>query len=205
MTHFLLDYQDLSIQRGGKPIINNMSFTCSEGDIYQIQGKNGIGKSTLIAGLVGLLTWQKGCLYYKGDKIQHMGLFQGECWYLPPYFGFRDSLNIGQHLSLLCDLHAIDYTHDFIDDILHKLQLLSYKNTMIKHLSSGQKRQVQLCTLLLELRPIWLLDEVFAELDQKNLSFWCNILQQYASQHHVTIIYISHHLLPLTPTKIIEL
>ena len=198
----MLQCKNLTIMRQDVPIIADVSFTVKCGDIVQISGKNGVGKSTLMRCLAGLLPYDHGEICYHGKARPSLNIFSGEFWYLPTQTSFRSELTVQEHIDLLMDLHQIENPIDL--RYMHDLHLHHLSKNSIKALSSGQQRKLQILSLFCETRPIWLLDEVFVGLDTETI-LWLSDQIQQQSCHAGAVIYVSHQELPFKPHKVIEL
>lgn len=68
----MIDYDDISIELDGRPILSRVSVTIEEGEIFCIVGRSGVGKSVMIKQLVGLLRPNQGTIRFEGKDVTAM-------------------------------------------------------------------------------------------------------------------------------------
>jgi len=157
----LLDVQNLCFLRDDQPILENLSFNLSEGEIMYISGPNGSGKSTLLKLLAnllylesGIIRWTHVCSYaYLGHKvsIKHFASpidnilyaangYQQKCSPAAARI-FLDKLQLGEPLSAFEQRNTVSF-------------------------SFGQQRKISMACIMASNRPVWILDEPFTGLDE---------------------------------------
>ena len=143
------------IARGGRVLFRNVNFALSHGEIVQLRGANGTGKTSLLRAIAGALPVAGGTLARHTDSIA----------FLPA----DDALWHGQVTvrSALCDWAAVlGSDADASHSALAALGLQSLAQTPLAVLSMGQKRRLSWARLLLRPAAVWLLDEPFNSLDR---------------------------------------
>ena len=150
----LLEATQVAIERGDRRLLSGVDLGVTGGEIWQLVGANGVGKTSLLRGLAGVAT-----LGVIGD-IRHASTFL--------YLGHASALKLG--LSAVDNLRwhpACDVTAppDQICEALAAVNLAGYEHRPVGALSAGQRRRVALARLLLTDAPLWLLDEPFTALD----------------------------------------
>lgn len=163
MTNQTLVANNLTIARGDNVLCLHVSFTISSGQILHIQGPNGIGKTTLmmmLAGLIPVPSLDKTKLMW-GDQTP-------EDWsvlYIGHLSGLNTGLSVRENLRFLQSLNSDSDAN--LDMALNEVGLFGYEDITVSQLSSGQKRRVSLARLWLTdgADRLWLLDEPFTALD----------------------------------------
>ncbi|GJE75954.1 heme ABC exporter ATP-binding protein CcmA [Methylorubrum suomiense] len=152
--------ENLACRRSGRRIFSGLSFTLGPGEALMITGRNGAGKSSLLAMLSGRLKPDAGTI--RGEDIGDAGL--PECLHV---VGHRDGLK-----SALTAQENLDFARDLLGDAqltpgeaLAAMGLPHVARLPVGYLSAGQRRRVALARLLVCRRPLWLLDEPTAALD----------------------------------------
>ena len=150
----LLEVTQVAIERGDRRLLSDVDFRVSGGEIWQLVGANGVGKTSLLRGLAGVAR-----LGVTGE-IRHAGAFL--------YLGHASALK--SSLSPVDNLRwhpASDVTASVseICEALAAVNLAGYEYRPAGSLSAGQQRRVALARLLLSDAPLWLLDEPFTALD----------------------------------------
>ena len=150
----LLQATQVAIERGDRGLLSDVDLSVSAGEIWQLVGANGVGKTSLLRGLAGVAR-----LGVTGE-IRHAGAFL--------YLGHASALK--SSLSPVDNLRwhpASDVTASVsrICEALAAVNLAGYEYRPVGSLSAGQQRRVALARLLLSDAPLWLLDEPFTALD----------------------------------------
>ena len=68
----MIDFDNISITLGGRRILTDISISISEGDVFCIVGRSGVGKSVMIKQLVGLLRPDVGSIRFEGEEVSTM-------------------------------------------------------------------------------------------------------------------------------------
>ena len=150
----LLEVTQVAIERGDRRLLSDVDLSVSGGEIWQLVGANGVGKTSLLRGLAGVAR-----LGVTGE-IRHAGAFL--------YLGHASALK--SSLSPVDNLRwhpASDVTASVgqICEALAAVNLAGYEYRPVGSLSAGQQRRVALARLMLSDAPLWLLDEPFTALD----------------------------------------
>lgn len=191
----LLSAVALSVGRGDRRLLSDLNFRVDAGDVLHLRGRNGAGKSSLIEVLVGLRAAQSGVLQRPSAAQLH-------------WIGHRNALNadlnVVENLSSWCALHGLSASA--IPAALERVGLSRLRFRSTRTLSAGQKRRAALARLLLDRRPLWVLDEPLSGLDAEGVQ----MLGQLMNEHVATdgaIVVTSHQSLPgrLPRVTVIEL
>ncbi len=132
-----------------KIIIKNFSYNFYSGECYHISGDNGIGKTTLLRGLCGLLQPMKG-------NITSVEL--SSVYFLPANgFDFFDFNSVKQSIELLNIIH----NDRNLNDQYFKKFIYDLQDKKISELSDGQKQFLRLIPIFYDSKKIVILDEPF--------------------------------------------
>lgn len=147
----MLSATNLGILRGERVLFEGVSLTVAAGEAIILRGANGAGKTTLLRILAGLTRPEAGNV--DREATHH-------------WIGHREGLKPHEtpraHLKLWA--HAWGADAD-IDAILTEMGLSRPADVPARYLSAGQRRRTALARLMLDQRPLWLLDEPFTALD----------------------------------------
>ncbi|MBN8502157.1 MAG: ATP-binding cassette domain-containing protein, partial [Sphingomonadales bacterium] len=135
-----LSAHDLACRRGERLLFARLSFTVEAGQALQLSGSNGIGKSSLIRIVAGLLTPFAGRI----ERTGAAGLLD-ERPALDPH------LPLGRALGFW---RGIDGT---VADRTTDLGLADLLDVPVRYLSTGQKKRAALARLIGQQAPVWLL------------------------------------------------
>lgn len=152
----------LSCRRGDRLLFTNLSLAIKNGDMLEITGPNGVGKSSLLRILSGLLQAEGGTITLQEGKETSSTLTDYAHYLshqnsLKSTFSVADNLAFWQDFSLTPGLTPLE--------ALERLDLARLIHLPCGVLSAGQRRRVAFARLLVARRPIWLLDEPTAALD----------------------------------------
>ncbi len=170
MCSALLTFAEVSCARGGRQLFERFNLTLKAGDCVALRGANGSGKSTLLRAAAGLFADFNGAVdaasfHYVGHKhgvsallspkenlLMHERLAGSTRWWpaAAPEAAVGDALPFGGVSAA---------------QALAQVGLGGAPDTACSQLSEGQRRRVALARLLLERRPLWLLDEPLTALD----------------------------------------
>lgn len=147
----------LSLSRGGRQLFENLSFAASPGAYVEVQGSNGSGKTSLLRVLAGFLAPNGGAVRF--DKVEEPALALH-------YVGHSNALkredSVRGHLRYWAALFGGAADEEAVARTLDLGRVMSLP---VRALSQGQARRLALSRLLVAPRPIWLLDEPAAALD----------------------------------------
>ncbi|MEO8849303.1 MAG: ABC transporter ATP-binding protein [Casimicrobiaceae bacterium] len=164
------------------------------GEFFGLLGPNGAGKTTLISILAGLTRADRGSVRVLGHDVvadyrtarRLIGVVPQELVF-DPFFSVRETLRIQS------GYFGIRNNDDWIDEILHHLDLTSRANANMRALSGGMKRRVLVGQALVHKPPLIVLDEPTAGVDvELRQSLWAFVRKLNADGH--TIILTTHYL-----------
>lgn len=190
----LLQVEALTCERDDRRLFPPFDWQAHGGELWQITGANGAGKTSLLRILAGLLGGHEGKISWQlgtTDAREQLG-------YIGHQTGLREELTAIENLAWLAALHG-DCTVKLHGDctktvlpVLKALGLAGFTSVPLAQLSAGQKRRVALARLWLASKRVWLLDEPFTAIDQQGVI----LLEQHLCalvQQGCLVIYTSHH------------
>ena len=146
-----LEVSDLSVARGGIPVLEGLSFRLAPGHALILRGPNGIGKTTLLRTVAGLQPPLKG----------RVGLDREAMAYAAHADGLKATLTVEENLGFWARVFGTDRVEAALDGFA----LQELRGRPAGALSAGQKRRLGLARLLVTGRPVWVLDEPTVSLD----------------------------------------
>jgi heme exporter protein A len=161
-----LEISDIRVERGGRRVLDGLSFVLAPGEALIVSGPNGAGKSTLLRALAGLLPLAAGRIAVGGSEDAP------PCREVAHYVGHVDgnktSLTPAENLAVwraMLDCRQSRGGALRPAEALASFALSAVADLPLALLSAGQRRRVALARLLVAGRPIWLLDEPMNALD----------------------------------------
>ncbi len=165
----MLEARDLTCIRNDNILFEQLNFSLQAGQILQLLGHNGAGKSSLMRLLAGLASPAQGDVLWHAQPIARQRLaYQRDLLFIGHKAGINasltplENLRFAQQLSGApgCDLWAL----------LAGLGLGGHEDVPCGSLSAGQQRRVNLARLWLSESRLWLLDEPFTSLDKSAIA-----------------------------------
>lgn len=187
MQECRLSADKLACRRGDRVLFAGLSFALGPGEALQLAGANGIGKSSLMRIIAGLLPAWAGTVERQGA----LGLID-ERPALDPHLPLGEALRLWQQL---------DGPHD---NQAARLGLSELMDVPVRFLSTGQKKRAALARLLGQGAPVWLLDEPLNGLDTRGVAFVEELVAEHCLEGGIALI-ASHQPFALKGLKKIEL
>lgn len=174
--------------------IDGVSLEIQQGEFFGLLGPNGAGKTTLISCLAGLARADAGTLSVMGHDVCHdyrearrrLGVVPQELVF-DPFFSVRETLQIQS------GYFGLRRNDDWIDEILHNLDLTSKAHVNMRRLSGGMKRRVLVAQALVHKPPVIVLDEPTAGVDVELRQGLWQFIRRLNSEGQ-TIILTTHYL-----------
>ena len=181
-------------------ILRDINFSLEEGDILSVLGPNGVGKTTLIKCLTGLLKWTRGETFLEGKNIS--SIKENEIWskisYIPqkrnfsfPYtglemvlFGSTSSLNIFEKPKEKERIRA--------KKVMKMIAIDHLSNKNANEMSGGELQMLLIARSLVKDPKIIILDEPESGLDYKNQLIILNLIKKL-SDRGVIIVMNTHY------------
>ena len=173
----LLAAHGLAFARNEEPVFGPLDFAVDAGEALLVQGGNGVGKTTLLRVLAGLLRADAGQVLVQG-KPASPELRARAVAYLGHLPALKGELTVLENLDFLCGLHG-RREGQRIEAALEITGMAGYEDAPARQLSAGQKKRVTLARMWLSPAPLWLLDEPYANLDLDGI----NLVNRMISAH----------------------
>jgi heme exporter protein A len=189
----MLCVRDLACTRAGRPVFSGLSFSAQAGQIVQVRGANGSGKSSLLRLLCGLLPPTRGEVHWRGRTIAEPDSgFTRQVAYLGHADGLRGELTLSENLNFSLHIAGVRPDTAAMRTVLTRLQLAGRESDQVRLLSQGQRRRLALARVLLSQRPLWLLDEPQAGLDADGEDVLQACLAEHAQGGGLAVV-ATHH------------
>ena len=194
MTEAYLKAVDLACERDWRLLFEHLDVAVKPGDMLQVSGPNGSGKTSLLRLLAGLMRPTAGDVLIHGQSIhQRRSDLASNVLWLGHAAGIKGLLSAEENLSWLAALHQ-GASRDQIWQALADIGLQGFEDVPCHTLSAGQQRRVALARLYLETPALWILDEPFTALDKSAVTQLERHLAQHCERGGMVVFTTHHHL-----------
>ncbi|MEX3772078.1 cytochrome c biogenesis heme-transporting ATPase CcmA [Pseudomonas sp. MYb118] len=200
MTSPVLQTVALACERDLRLLFENLDLRLASGEMVQISGPNGSGKTSLLRLLSGLMQPTAGQILLNDQPLneQRSELARNLLW-IGHAAGIKDLLTPEENLSWLCALHH-PASLEAIQDALALVGLRGFEDVPCHTLSAGQQRRVALARLYLDSPPLWILDEPFTALDKQGVAQLESHLASHCERGGMVVL-TTHHTLTRKPAS----
>lgn len=190
----MLSVQALSFDYLDEPLLANVSLSLNPGQLLHLQGGNGVGKTTLLRLLAGLMRPHSGSIFWEGKPIHdNLPLFQKRLCYVGHKLGLSLDLTIQENCFF--DAHWQQNVSHSFQTLLQRFSLEGLADKPCFQLSAGQLKRVSLLRIIMSSARLWLLDEPFTSLDKASQEALNSCLKAHLTNNGLVVM-ASHQSLP---------
>jgi len=175
------------------PLFSALSARWNSGDIVQILGANGSGKTTFLRLLAGLLRPHSGTVLFDGFAPESY-----ECRSAMLYLGHQTGVelslspreNLEWYFALNGDKSGESMSAASVDfgALFDRVGLRGYEDVPCYQLSAGQQRRVALARLFRSNAPLWILDEPFTSIDKRGVGALVERIEEHAKSGGLVLL-----------------
>lgn len=181
----------------GEQILDHICFELEDGKIMTILGQNGIGKTTLIKCLTGILKWTDGYTMIDGEKISNIRDIKG-LGYVPQAHPLSFSYTVRQIILMGRTRYVGTFSvpsvkdREAVDQAMEETGIKDLADRSCNQLSGGQLQMALIARALVANPKIMILDEPESHLDFKNQFLILKLIEKLAMEKHISCIINTH-------------
>ncbi|EGA68464.1 cytochrome c biogenesis protein CcmA [Vibrio sinaloensis DSM 21326] len=186
----MLEVSQLTAIRDERILFESLSFTIDSGELVQIEGRNGTGKTTLLRIVTGLGDRDNGEIFWNGENIEaNRDAFHEDLLFLGHSTGVKRELTAYENLRFYLAVHSKSpVDKDTIYSALTKVGLAGREDVPVAQLSAGQQRRVALARLWLSQHKLWILDEPLTAIDKQGVKVLESLFLNHAEQGGIVVL-----------------
>ncbi|WP_099609709.1 cytochrome c biogenesis heme-transporting ATPase CcmA [Vibrio coralliilyticus] len=186
----MLEVSQLTAIRDERILFESLSFTINSGELVQIEGRNGTGKTTLLRIATGLGDRDSGEIFWNGENIEsNRDAYHQDLLFLGHQTGVKRELTAYENLRFYLNIHSrkpVD--KETIYSALMKVGLVGREDVPVAQLSAGQQRRVALARLWLSDHKLWILDEPLTAIDKQGVKVLESLFLSHAEDGGIVIL-----------------
>lgn len=185
----MIELEDVEKSYGSHEVLEDVSFSVEEGEIYGVLGPNGAGKTTLFRTILGLLKQDGGRIVIDGEEHDRSKAIKEKIGYLPADVNFYEGMTARQNLHYFAELADAD--PDF-EELLELVGILEDADRKVGNFSTGMKKRLGIAQSLIKDPKIIIYDEPTTGLDPEGKRKFRKHVEKINREKDKTVIVSSH-------------
>jgi zinc/manganese transport system ATP-binding protein len=198
---YALRVDHVSVELGGRPILDDVGFELAPGDLTGLIGSNGAGKTTLLRVILGLLTPNSGTVAARSDGSRRSVGYVPQKFLLDPDMPLRgrDLVALGIDGHRLGIPRPSRRRRELVEEMLAAVNAEQFADTRIGRLSGGEQQRILIAHALISRPRLLLLDEPLANLDLRSAREVVELLGRIAHEQQIAVLISAHEMNALLP------
>jgi heme exporter protein A len=181
VEHPRLAVRNLHLWRGERHLLRGVTFEVQAGEMLRVMGPNGVGKTSLLRCISGLLPMESGDIEWRGSTSSRtFETLHGELAYLAHLNALKNDLTAAENLLYAVGMKREVSSREILST-LERLQIGQCAELPVRALSAGQKRRVAIARVLLANATLWVLDEPITNLDTAGIQLIERCMDEHLS------------------------
>ena len=184
--------RDLEVGFQKQPLLSIENLTVNSGEVLAITGPSGIGKTSLLKTIAGLLTPISGSVQVC-EATSPQKPARGTIGYIPQKLGLVRHSSVWANVMLGSRAgNKKPHSREQSTNAILAMGLEEKRNEPIKRLSGGQQRRVAIARTLAQRPKLILADEFLSELDEETSDKVVKAVMQYVSSSGAAMVLVEH-------------
>ncbi|MBE0477771.1 ABC transporter ATP-binding protein [Candidatus Aerophobetes bacterium] len=190
--------ENLTKSYGRLVAVNDVSFSCKDGEFFTFLGPSGAGKTTTLELIAGIKKPDSGKIYIGDELVNELPpqerdvAMAFENYSLYPHFSVYENIAFPLKAPTRKEKLSSKEERKRVEEMANLLGIGELLDRRPQHLSGGQRQRVSLARAMVRRPRVYLLDEPIAHLDAKLKVAARTTLKRLATKLGTTIIYVTH-------------
>ena len=193
----LIEVKNITKRFGDKIVLDNITLTIDEGDVFGLIGPNGAGKSTLINIMTGLWDSDSGEVIIGGYDLKKEPLkVKEQIGLVPQEIALFEGITAYDNLEFFGYLYGLKgrQLKERIDEALEVTGLKDRRKEKVNKFSGGMKRRLNIACAILHHPRILIMDEPTVGIDPQSRNHIFEFTRRMNKENNTTVIYTSHYM-----------
>jgi len=190
----VLNISHLSVTFNNTVVLNNVSFTVPAGETLAITGPSGIGKTTLLHAICGIIRTTHGTIHIDNVDISALPTHKRGIGLVSQTGDLFPTMTVSQNIEFGLRIAKISKTDrtSRVSELLEMVNLAHLAHRNVAELSGGEARRIALARALAPRPQVLLLDEPLSGLDQETHKSLMSDLARVLKQTTTTALLVTH-------------
>jgi len=194
----MLQVDSLCVNYGESRILHDVSISVSAGQVACLMGRNGMGKTTLLKGIMGVLKARTGGVFFEGKELTHQSPAQrarAGIGYVPQGRGIFPYLSVHENLLMGLEAASGPRQSEVLDEMYVLFPVLwEMRRRTAGALSGGQQQQLAIARALVRRPRLLILDEPTEGIQPSIMHLIENTIQGLARRGDMSILLVEQFL-----------
>lgn len=185
---------------GDKTIIEDLSLSIQEGEIFVLVGPSGSGKTSTLKMINGLSKPSKGTIFYKDKPLEEYDLrkVRWQMGYVLQQIALFPNMTVAQNIMVIPEMvgWSKEAQREEVDRLLTIVGLdpTSYRDRMPHELSGGEQQRIGILRAIAAKPEVILMDEPFSALDPISRNDLQDLVKELHKQLGTTVVFVTHNM-----------